>query len=876
MKNIMRTLLVVMVLALVLAVFAACNLSTPDPQPTTQPECEHTGGTATCENAAVCEKCGESYGEKAEHTLVTVDGKEATCTEDGLTEGQYCSVCMEVVVSQSVIEAPGHVEVIDEAKAPTCTETGLTEGKHCSVCDMVFVAQTEVPVVAHTYDEGQWDADCNVCGATRTCAHNGNKTVVEGKAPTCTEAGLTNGEKCAVCGEVTKNQETIPALGHTEVIDAAVTPDCENTGLTEGKHCSVCNEVLVAQQTVDALGHKEEAIPEVKADCLNSGLTEGKKCSVCGEIIVAQERIPALGHTEVVDAAKAPTCTETGLTEGKHCSVCNTVLVAQETVAAEGHKDENVDYECDVCHIDLCTDHIPAEAVRENEVASTCTVAGSYESVVKCSRCGEEISRETLALPLAAHTDEEIPKVEPDCENTGLTAGTKCSVCGTVTKEQTVVPAYGHVDTKVPGKAPTCEATGLKDGSVCSVCGKTTLAQEEIPALGHNYGEVTCTWSDDNSTCTAAQVCANDAAHVVKEVTTVSTVTLNVTATKVTYTYTAGTQTKTVEADVTLVDSIATINAPAIAGRVASHDYVKFGFHDAAATYTFTIYYSEVDVWDGVSVSTSLAGTGTAEDPYLVQSGADLAYIASVVNGAAAGTTNFNGQYFKMTKSIDLNGKELKIGSYTAGTRFYGFFDGNNCTVRGINATQSLFGMLYNGYIKNLSTYGTVTTTEKKGVAGLVSYMTGATVENITNYVNVTGIQQVAGVVGWLENNTTTFAKNCVNYGTVYATSYQIGGIAGFAKGTLADCTNFGDVTSTASGYVGGIGGAAKDAKGSRSNCVNYGNISAKSYIGGCFGQITATTTNCYSYGTVKLVSGSDANIGEVVGSGANYLTYTE
>ena len=321
-------------------------------------------------------------------------------------------------------------------------------------------------------------------------------------------------------------------------------------------------------------------------------------------------------------------------------------------------------------------------------------------------------------------------------------------------------------------------------------------------------------------------------------------------------------------------DGICIVTSPSVDGYVAEYDYfILSTIHD---NLNKTVYYSTVDVWDGKSVSSSLQGSGTAEDPFLIQSGADLAYVAKVVNEASAGTTNFNGQYFKMTKSIDLNGKELKIGGYTAGTEFHGYFDGNNCSIRGINATQSLFGMLKNGYIKNLSTYGTVTTTEKKGVAGLVSYMTGATVENITNYVNVTGIQQVAGVVGWLENNTTTFAKNCVNYGTVYATSYQIGGIAGFAKGTLADCTNFGDVTSTASGYVGGIGGAAKDAKGSRSNCVNYGNISAKSYIGGCFGQITATTTNCYSYGTVKLVSGSDANIGEVVGSGANYLTYTE
>ena len=437
--------------------------------------------------------------------------------------------------------------------------------------------------------------------------------------------------------------------------------------------------------------------------------------------------------------------------------------------------------------------HILAEAVKENEKAATCEADGSYDSVVYCSDCGAEISRET----------------------------------------------------------------------------------KTVAALGHAFS-ASIVWSEDNSTCTVKEVCANDPSHVVGDsVSVTSRVVLNVTASKVTYTYCAGEYTKTVEADLALENNIATINAPALAGRTASHEYVKFGFHDATATYDFTIYYSEVDVWDGTSVSESLQGSGTEEDPYLVQSGADLAYIAKVVNDAAAGTANFEGMYFKMTKSIDLNGKELKIGGYTANKSFHGFFDGNNCAIKGINATQSLFGMLKDGSIKNLSTYGSVTTTEKKGVAGLVSYMTNATVDNITNYANITGAQQVAGVVGWLENNTTTIANNCVNYGTINATSYQVGGIAGFAKGTLTNCTNFGDVTSTGSGYVGGIGGAAKDAKGSRSNCVNYGNVKGTDYVGGCFGQITKTTTNCYCYGTANTVT-TGKNIGEVVGSGASYLEYTE
>ena len=82
----------------------------------------------------------------------------------------------------------------------------------------------------------------------------------------------------------------------TEEVIPGKAPTCTETGLTEGKKCSVCGEILVAQEEIAALGHTEEIIPGKAPTCTETGLTEGKKCTVCGEITVAQEEIPALGH----------------------------------------------------------------------------------------------------------------------------------------------------------------------------------------------------------------------------------------------------------------------------------------------------------------------------------------------------------------------------------------------------------------------------------------------------------------------------------------------------------------------------------------------------------------------------------------------------
>ena len=118
--------------------------------------------------------------------------------------------------------------------------------------------------------------------------------VIPAKEATCTRTGLTEGAKCSICGEIVKEQEVIPALGHKEVVLPAVAATCTKDGWSEGKKCSVCGIILKARKLVKATGHKEVVIPAVAATQGHTGLTEGKKCSVCGEILEAQKTTPAL------------------------------------------------------------------------------------------------------------------------------------------------------------------------------------------------------------------------------------------------------------------------------------------------------------------------------------------------------------------------------------------------------------------------------------------------------------------------------------------------------------------------------------------------------------------------------------------------------
>ena len=285
-------------------------------------------------------------------------------------------------------------------------------------------------------------------------------------------------------------------------------------------------------------------------------------------------------------------------------------------------------------------------------------------------------------------------------------------------------------------------------------------------------------------------------------------------------------------------------------------------------------------VWDGKVATDFAGGSGTAEDPYQIADGAQLAKLAQDVKGGK----NYARTYFVLTANIMLNDTEgwenwnestKGLNTWTpignSWENFTGTLDGAGHSVSGIyisNETdyQGLVGVLGSGgtlqnlgvkasYIKGGyhvggvcgSSWGTVSNCYNTGsVTG--SYAVGGvcgtndgTVTNCYNTGNVAGSEMVGGVCGWNEFDTVT---NCYNTGNVTGNN-QVGGVCGYNDATVTNCYNSGSVTG--SGYVGGLCG---NSWGTVTNCY-YLAGKANSGIGSGSGEATAKTADVFQSGAV-------------------------
>ena len=296
------------------------------------------------------------------------------------------------------------------------------------------------------------------------------------KLPTCAEEG----EKTFTCSCDDSYTESIDKLTHTEETLPAVAPTCTEAGLTEGKHCSVCKTVFVAQESVPELGHDYEGAVTAEPTCTEKGVMTYTCKNDAGHTYT--EDIDAKAH---VDENKDHVC-DNGCDvaqgthregEGSHaCEYCGVVI--SECVA--GEKSHN----CVVCGnaLSVCTAGTP---VVENTSAATCGEPGSYDEVVYCTVCGEELNRTHHTVDALPHSNQESITTPATCENAGLKTIT-CSVCGE-TKTETI-EALGHNEISYEAKAPTCTAIGWDAYVKCTRCDYTTY--NELAIVAHSYDAV--------------------------------------------------------------------------------------------------------------------------------------------------------------------------------------------------------------------------------------------------------------------------------------------------------------------------------------------------------------------------------------------------
>ena len=481
----------------------------------TEPTCEEDGNI----EYYYCSRCKKYFKdaqatEELESVIIPATGhtggepvheneKAATCEKAASYEEVfYCTVCKQELSRETVeVGAPlGHsfTNYVSDNNA-TCTEDGTETAACDNGCGTKDTRTVEGSALGHDWEEA-WTTDetshwrvCTRCSEKGEVGDHANIKTVDDKylvsKATCTQ-GAVYYESCSVCGKAsTETFQTAP-LPHT--------PGPEATCMVP-QTCTVCGTVLA-----EKVPHSfTDYVYNNDATCEKDG-TKTAYCDYgCGTTRTTTAENTALGH----DPEETWTTDETS--HWHICTRCNEILdEAKHTYV------EKVDVEylvsaatctkgavyyksCSVCgRADTETfeygnplPHTAGEAVKTNEKAATCTKDGSYDLVVRCTECGNIISRETVEIPATGHTEGE-PVHENEKAATCEKAASYeeviyCTVCHEEISRETVEVGapLGHEIVQHEGKAATCTEAGWEAYQTCTRCDYTTY--EAINALGH-------------------------------------------------------------------------------------------------------------------------------------------------------------------------------------------------------------------------------------------------------------------------------------------------------------------------------------------------------------------------------------------------------
>ena len=417
-----------------------------------------------------CATCGieQTLDETAMgHSVVHLAPRDATCSESGLAEGSYCSVCGEVYEAQTVIPAKGHSAVTTKGYAPTCTAYGLTDETHCKTCGLVLQAQEMIPATGHTCEYVDGAPKCEVGVVIPETAFFANFTQDTDRYTASVYGGVDYDES--------GNWSTLTSRYLAPVVD----PDAGT--LTTGFAFHGYNHLWLQTGSDYNSGFslnyqpKSDHIVQIRLKFENMTLKSG---SNVGKLqvyyFIGEDRFEGSGSSEKIYTMDAADITAEQIAKGDYVTLRFPVkgLDSADHTKITALRFQLANLES--VSIDnpgqIVFDYIYAGPADANLVTEGCTVCGTSCTVEQADPLG--------------HVATEAPAVAPTCIASGLTEGSYCAVCNTVLKAQTTVAALGHSYTsKVT--APTCTERGYTTHT-CSHCGDS-YKDAYTDATGHAY-----------------------------------------------------------------------------------------------------------------------------------------------------------------------------------------------------------------------------------------------------------------------------------------------------------------------------------------------------------------------------------------------------
>ena len=285
--------------------------------------------------------------------------------------------------------------------------------------------------------------------------------------------------------------------------------------------------------------------------------------------------------------------------------------------------------------------------------------------------------------------------------------------------------------------------------------------------------------------------------------------------------------------------------------------------------------FAQTSIWTG-SNSPYTSGAGTADNPYLIETADQLAYLAQL------GSTN---QYFKLMTDIDIDSLDwVPISSFRSS-----YFDGSGHVIIGL--TAPLFDHIDNSEIKNI--------------------IVDCDMNIYQEFLNKTDYLYIGAISSKIDNGTIVekcFIEGSINvvtrqynWGDYYGTNNNyVGGVCGWMRSSnIVNCINKASISLSTwqyrnfnSGVIGGIVGCVEapiqNTSFSIKSCVNYGNLIANNQVSSNLSNGTVTIcaiaegisstrgsiSYCYNHGQRILGSNDGLNVYEYfVGYGTRITT---